>query len=125
MGLGISAREGRPNRCLQSLGHVSGYRKAYRPHQIASTREAKVGQNEQRTSRSKWHKRWHSRIQNGALGQAGDITIMVGDRTLDDWIAWARDRLAAHDPLQAGAAAVFEAVAVIDQWTYREDRRAD
>ena len=57
--------------------------------------------------------------------QAGDGTANIGDRTLGDWIAWARDRLAKYDPLQAGAAAVFETVAAIDQWTYRENWRAD
>ena len=57
--------------------------------------------------------------------QTGDITIIVGGRTLDDWIAWARDRLAARAPLQAGSETVFNTVAAIDQWTYREDWRAD
>lgn len=57
--------------------------------------------------------------------QAGDITVIVGDRTLNGWIAWARDRLAARDPLQAGAETVFNTVAAIDQWTYQEDWRAD
>lgn len=62
---------------------------------------------------------------NALVAQAGDIAIMVGDRTLGDWIAWAQDRLAAHDPLQAGTEAVFRTVAAVDRWTYREDWRAD
>ena len=38
--------------------------------------------------------------------------------SLDDWIAWARDRLAARAPLQTGAETVFNTVASIDQWTH-------
>jgi hypothetical protein len=48
-------------------------------------------------------------------------TEMVGDQTLDEWIAWARERLTGYDPLEAGPAAVFRTIATIDQWTYRED----
>jgi hypothetical protein len=32
-------------------------------------------------------------------------------------------RLTAHDPLEAGPVAIFQAIAAIDQWTYREDPR--
>jgi hypothetical protein len=57
-------------------------------------------------------------------GTADDTAQAVGDRTIAQWIAWARDRIAAHDPLTAGVAAVFEAIGRIDQWTVREARRA-
>jgi hypothetical protein len=51
---------------------------------------------------------------------AGDLTEAIDDRTISEWIAWARESLRAHDPLEAGATAVFQSIACIDQWTYRD-----
>jgi hypothetical protein len=45
----------------------------------------------------------------------------VGDLSLEEWIAWASDRLIGYDPLEAGVSAVFRAIASIDQWTYRDE----
>ena len=52
---------------------------------------------------------------------AGDLDEVIDDRTVGEWILWARERLTAHDPLNAGAAALFRTIASIDQWTYREN----
>ena len=52
---------------------------------------------------------------------AADVGEVIDDQTVGDWIVWARERLTAHDPLEAGAAAVFQAIAAIDQWTYRDN----
>jgi hypothetical protein len=62
-------------------------------------------------------------LQALAARSAGGTTEPIDDRTLDEWITWVRERLAAHDPLEAGPVAIFQAIAAIDQWTYREDPR--
>jgi hypothetical protein len=74
---------------------------------------------------SRWRQVEDARLFLQALAAraAGGSTEPVGDRTMDEWISWMRERLAAHDPLKAGAVTIFQAIAAIDQWTYREDRR--
>jgi hypothetical protein len=56
-----------------------------------------------------------------AVRATGRLTEMVGDQTVDQWIAWARERLTEYDPLEAGPHGVFRTISSIDQWTYRED----
>lgn len=71
---------------------------------------------------SRWKEVETARLFLDALAQrAAGEPEAVEDLTIDEWIAWARERLAAHDPLEAGATAVFQAIAAIDQWTYRDD----
>ncbi len=74
---------------------------------------------------SRWRQVEDARLFLQALAarSAGGTTDPIGDRTLDEWITWVRERLAAHDPLEAGPVAIFQAIAAIDQWTYREDPR--
>jgi hypothetical protein len=55
-----------------------------------------------------------------AVRAAADGDQTLGDRTLAQWLAWAHERLAGRDPLTAGPIAVFEAIAAVDHWTYRE-----
>jgi hypothetical protein len=70
---------------------------------------------------SRWKEVETARLFLDALEKrAADETETVGDLTIEKWIAWARERLTAYDPLEAGPTVVFEAVAAIDQWTYRE-----
>lgn len=57
---------------------------------------------------------------NALVTRGDDLKQPIGDRPAEEWIAWARDRVTTHDPLEAGAAGVFEAIAAVDQWTYRE-----
>jgi hypothetical protein len=52
---------------------------------------------------------------------ADDMAEAIDDRTVSEWIAWARKRLTEYDPLEAGPGAVFREIASIDQWTYRDD----
>lgn len=59
-----------------------------------------------------------------AQRRAGEPEI-AGDLTVEEWIAWAREQLIAYDPLEAGATAVFQAVAAIDTWTYRDEWRRE
>ncbi len=62
----------------------------------------------------------------GALQvRADDIEPAIDGRTIEEWMAWAHDRLNAHDPLQAGASAVFRTIACVNQWTYRDGWHAD
>ncbi len=72
---------------------------------------------------SRWKQVEEARLFLDALTARarGQLPEMVGDQTLDEWIAWARERLTGYDPLEAGPAAVFRTVATIDQWTYRDD----
>ena len=74
---------------------------------------------------TRWKEAEAGRLFLDALAErTEDMRQPVGDRTLGEWLAWARERLAAFDPLQIGAEAVFETVAAIDQWTYGEDWRS-
>lgn len=52
---------------------------------------------------------------------AGNLDEVLDGRTVGEWIAWAREHLTAHDPIEAGAAGVFRTIAAIDQWTYRDN----
>jgi hypothetical protein len=74
---------------------------------------------------SRWRQVEDARLFLQALAAraANETAELVGDQTMDEWVAWARERLTAHDPLEAGAVAIFPAIAAIDQWTYREDPR--
>ncbi|WLA74094.1 hypothetical protein QIH77_02320 [Bradyrhizobium diazoefficiens] len=71
---------------------------------------------------SRWKEVETARLFLDALAkrEAGDLGEVLDDQTLGEWIAWARERLTEHDPLEAGAAGVFRAIASIDQWTYRD-----
>ncbi|MEY9419437.1 hypothetical protein ABIF69_005879 [Bradyrhizobium japonicum] len=65
---------------------------------------------------------WKEVEMDALANRAGaDLDEVIDDRTVGDWIVWACERLAAHDPLEAGAAAVFRKIESIDQWTYREN----
>jgi hypothetical protein len=44
----------------------------------------------------------------------------VAGNSIADWIAWAERRLAHADPLNQGVGAVFEAIAKVTTWTYRD-----
>lgn len=50
---------------------------------------------------------------------AMDQGQMAGDRSLDEWIAWAEERLKAADPLNHGAGAIFNSVSSVNEWNYR------
>jgi len=41
-------------------------------------------------------------------------------RPANEWVEWARDRLAKYDPLVAGVAPVLQDIAKVDAWTYRD-----
>jgi hypothetical protein len=43
--------------------------------------------------------------------------IIVGDSALSDWIAWAKERAEALDPLPRGAAGMFERISKVSQWS--------
>ena len=44
----------------------------------------------------------------------------VKDRSLADWLVWAREHVAASDPLLMGAERIFTDIAQVDSWTYRD-----
>ena len=43
--------------------------------------------------------------------------IIVGDSALSDWIAWAKERVEALDPLRRGAAGMFDTISKVSQWS--------
>lgn len=45
---------------------------------------------------------------------------IVGDKSIRDWIDWARQEINQQDTLQRGAKAVFSDMAQITNWTYRD-----
>ncbi|MGB9044733.1 MAG: hypothetical protein WCC81_19980, partial [Pseudolabrys sp.] len=50
---------------------------------------------------------------------AGD-DFTIKDRSLADWLSWARDHVAASDPLLMGAEAIFADIGEITSWSYRD-----
>jgi hypothetical protein len=44
----------------------------------------------------------------------------VKDRSLDDWLLWARKRADASDPLLMGAERIFADIGEVNSWTYRD-----
>jgi hypothetical protein len=58
---------------------------------------------------SRWKQAEEARLFLDALAEraAGDMAEAIDDRTVSEWIAWARERLTTHDPLEAGAEAVY------------------
>ena len=70
----------------------------------------------------RWKEAQIAREFLGALKvHADDIEPVIDGRTIEERMAWARDRLDAHDPLLSGMSAVFRAIAAIDQWAYRDN----
>lgn len=49
------------------------------------------------------------------LAAEGDVTI--GERTLSEWIGWARARAEVLDPFGRGAAGLFESISKVTQWS--------
>lgn len=44
----------------------------------------------------------------------------VKERPLSDWLAWAREKLAAADPLLMGTERIFADISEVKSWTYRD-----
>lgn len=42
--------------------------------------------------------------------------IIVGNNSLSDWIAWAKERAEALDPLRRGAAGMFDTISKVSRW---------
>ena len=47
---------------------------------------------------------------------ADEPAVTIADSSLDDWIAWARERVNALDPLREGAAGMFEEILNVSWW---------
>lgn len=46
--------------------------------------------------------------------------MVIGERPLAEWLAWAKERLVDFDPVERGIADVFDELSKIIEWTYRE-----
>jgi len=52
--------------------------------------------------------------------QSYSPTQIIGGRTIAEWIVWARDHTIKRNPLNGGKEAVFEGLAAVTPWTYRD-----
>lgn len=44
----------------------------------------------------------------------------IGGRKLGEWLSWAEERISMTDPINAGAEALFDSIASVNEWNYRE-----
>jgi len=44
----------------------------------------------------------------------------IGGRRLGEWLSWAEERISTTNPINAGAEAIFNSVASVNEWNYRE-----
>jgi len=44
----------------------------------------------------------------------------IGGRKLGEWLSWAEERISTTDPINAGAETIFNSVASVNEWTYRD-----
>lgn len=51
---------------------------------------------------------------------AGDAGLTIGDRSLADWLAWAKEHLAKYDPARRGRESIFDEISKVTDWTYRD-----
>lgn len=49
-----------------------------------------------------------------------DPDHQIAGNAVSDWIAWAEDRIECANPLQQGVNSIFEALANITPWSYRD-----
>jgi hypothetical protein len=52
--------------------------------------------------------------------QSAGEDFTVKERSLTDWLAWARERADASDPLLMGAERIFADIGQVNSWTYRD-----
>ncbi|MDH4980942.1 hypothetical protein [Hyphomicrobium sp. D-2] len=99
------------------------YREAERLRQIEQAR--------QRKNRNQWralveqaeHFETAVKVRNliAALETtAADPSLMIGERSLPEWIAWAKQYLDSFDPLSRGAEEIFGDISKVTDWTYRD-----
>jgi hypothetical protein len=70
--------------------------------------------------------RWHAanRLRSfvaavEAMGTTGDDSL-PGGRSREEWLAWAKQRLAAYDPLEAGVDAIWSNLGGVTSWEYND-----
>ncbi|WP_234703173.1 hypothetical protein [Sphingobium chlorophenolicum] len=49
-----------------------------------------------------------------------DPTVEIDDRPASEWLDWAEARASQHDPLASDPLDVFDTIAVVTNWTYRD-----
>lgn len=57
-----------------------------------------------------------SALETQSAGEA----FTVKDRSLTDWLTWAREHVDASDPLLTGAERIFADIGEVNSWTYRD-----
>jgi hypothetical protein len=68
---------------------------------------------------ARWNQADEVRRFLAVLEQHPDVAKNLADGTpIAEWLSWARERLAAFDPLAAGPAGVFGDLPRITSWTY-------
>jgi len=49
-----------------------------------------------------------------------DPAALAGEMSLMDWTEWAEAKIAEADPLARGAQGVFDEIAQVTRWSYRD-----
>jgi hypothetical protein len=63
-------------------------------------------------------RRQHEEAEKQTKSANDDFTIK--DRSLADWLNWAREHVAGSDPMLMGAERIFQDIGQVDSWTYRD-----
>jgi hypothetical protein len=69
----------------------------------------------------KWREAELARDFLGALRAAiPDSTSLIDGKPAGEWLEWAEARASLHDPLQSDPLGIFETIAKVTNWTYRD-----
>lgn len=69
----------------------------------------------------KWREAELARDFLGALRAAiPDSTALIDGKPAGEWLEWAEARASLHDPLQSDPLGIFESIAQVTNWTYRD-----
>lgn len=118
---------------IMAAGPALEHRKRDREEREKQHREEETRRYEARRLREIDDKRWHKFREFAANGEECDRLrafiaeiekrasvegeLTVGGIPLSDWIAWAKERVKALDPLRLGVSGVFDAISKVSHWS--------
>lgn len=106
-------------------------REAERQKREEAERRRQIEQARRKKERNQWrclveHAERHEtavkvrRLLASLQAATNDTSVLIGDRALSDWIAWANAYLDAFDPVGQGVEAIFGEISKVTDWTYRD-----